>query len=217
MEIGLDDRRIRYLSDKDKRLAKLIHTIGPIKVSEHNDDFAFIVCEIIGQMLSNKVADVMIDRLAEQCNGNITIESVKNVGTDGLKAIGLSSAKVSYIKNVLVAVETGELDFDDLRDKDDDVVVKKLKRIKGIGNWTAKMYLLFVLRRDNVLPYEDGAFIQGYRWLYNTTDLSVESVKKRCKKWEPYSSLAARYMYKAVDYGLTKYPFHLYKDLEGIR
>ena len=217
MEIGLDDRRIRYLSDKDKRLAKLIHTIGPIKVSEHNDDFAFIVCEIIGQMLSNKVADVMIDRLAEQCNGIITIESVKNAGADGLKAIGLSSAKVSYIKNVLVAVETGELDFDDLRDKDDDVVVKKLKRIKGIGNWTAKMYLLFVLRRDNVLPYEDGAFIQGYRWLYNTTDLSVESVKKRCKKWEPYSSLAARYMYKAVDYGLTKYPFHLYKDLEGIR
>ena len=217
MEIGLDDRRIRYLSDKDKRLAKLIHTIGPIKVSEHNDDFAFIVCEIIGQLLSNKVADVMIDRLAEQCNGIITIESVKNAGADGLKAIGLSSAKVSYIKNVLVAVETGELDFDDLRDKDDDVVVKKLKRIKGIGNWTAKMYLLFVLRRDNVLPYEDGAFIQGYRWLYNTTDLSVESVKKRCKKWEPYSSLAARYMYKAVDYGLTKYPFHLYKDLEGIR
>ena len=105
----------------------------------------------------------------------------------------------------------------DERKKDDDVVVKKLKRIKGIGNWTAKMYLLFVLRRDNVLPYEDGAFIQGYRWLYNTTDLSVESVKKRCKKWEPYSSLAARYMYKAVDYGLTKYPFHLYKDLEGIR
>ena len=61
MEINLDDRRIRYLYDKDKCLTKLIRTIGPIKVSEHNDDFAFIVCEIIGQMLSNKVADVMID------------------------------------------------------------------------------------------------------------------------------------------------------------
>lgn len=149
MEISLDDRRIRYLSDKDKRLAKLIQAIGPIKVSEHNDDFAFIVCEIIGQMLSNKVADVMINRLEEQCEGSINIDSVRDVGTDGLKAIGLSSAKVSYIQNVLVAVETGELDFDNLRDKDDDAVVKKLKKIKGIGNWTAKMYLLFVLRRDN--------------------------------------------------------------------
>lgn len=217
MEINLDDRRIRYLSDRDKRLAKLIRTIGSIKVSEHNDDFAFIVCEIIGQMLSNKVADMMIDRLATQCDGHITVEAVKNVGTEGLKSIGLSSAKVSYIQNIIAAVEMGELDFDILRDKDDDIVMKELKTIKGIGSWTAKMYLLFVLKRDNVLPYEDGAFLQGYKWLYNTTDLSKESIIKRCKKWEPYSSIAARYMYKAVDYGLTKYPFHLYKDLEGIR
>lgn len=217
MKINLNDRRIRYLSNKDKHLAKLIQTIGPIEISEHNDDFAFIVCEIIGQMLSIKVADVMIAKLVEQCGGNITIESVRSVGTEGLKAIGLSSAKVSYIHNVLVAAETGELDFDNLRDKDDDDVIKILKSIRGIGNWTAKMYLMFVLRRDNVLPYEDGAFLQGYRWLYNTTDLSETSVKKRCKKWEPYSSLAARYLYKAVDYGLTKHPFHLYKDLEGIR
>ena len=96
MEINLDDRRVRYLSDRDKRLAKLIHTIGPIKVSEHNDDFAFIVCEIIGQMLSNKVADVMVDRLVTQCDGHITIGAVKNVGIEGLRAIGLSAAKVSY-------------------------------------------------------------------------------------------------------------------------
>lgn len=217
MEISLDDRRIRYLSDKDKRLAKLIRAIGPIKVSEHNDDFAFIVCEIIGQMLSNKVADVMIDRLAMQCGGNITVEAVRNVGTEGLKSIGLSSAKVSYIQNIIVAVETGKLNFDILRDKDDDDIVRDLKTIKGIGNWTAKMYLLFVLKRDNVLPYEDGAFLQGYKWLYNTTDVSKEPIIKRCKKREPYSSIAAMYMYRAVDYGLTKYPFHLYKDLEGIR
>ena len=217
MEINLDDKRIKYLSDKDKRLAKLIHTIGPLKVTEHNDDFAFIVCEIIGQMLSNKVADVMIDRLVMKCGGHITVETVKNIGFDGLKAVGISAAKAAYIQNVLTEVESGELVFEDLRCMDDSDIIKKLKKIKGIGNWTAKMYLLFVLGRDNVLPYEDGAILQGFKWLYNTTDLSEESIKKRCKKWEPYSSIGARYMYKAVDYGLTEYPFHLYKDLVGIR
>lgn len=217
MEIKLDDTRIRYLSDKDKRLAKVIEAIGSINVSEYDDDFSFIVCEIIGQMLSNKVADVMIERLSQRCDAFITLEAVKAVGAEGLKDIGLSSAKVSYIQNLIDAVESGELDFNELRDKDDNTVIKELKKIRGIGNWTAKMYLLFVLKRENILPYEDGAFLQGYKWLYKTTDLSETSIKKRCKKWEPYSSLAARYMYKAVDCGLTKYPFHLYKELEGIR
>lgn len=217
MEIMLDDKRIIYLSNRDKRLAKVIQAIGSIKVSEHNDEFSFIVCEIIGQMLSNKVADVMIDRLSKQCGGFITMETIKDVGADGLKGIGLSSAKVSYIHNMIGAIELGELNFDDLREKDDETIIKELKKIKGIGNWTAKMYLLFVLQRENILPYEDGAFLQGYKWLYKTGDVSKDSILRRCKKWEPYSSLAARYMYKAVDFGLTKYPFHLYKDLEGIR
>lgn len=217
MEIMLDDKRIIYLSNRDKRLAKVIQAIGPIKVSEHNDEFSFIVCEIIGQMLSNKVADVMIDRLSRQCGGLIIMETIKDVGADGLKSIGLSSAKVSYIQNMIGAIELGELNFDDLREKDDETIIKELKKIKGIGNWTAKMYLLFVLRRENILPYEDGAFLQGYKWLYKTGDVSKDSILRRCNKWEPYSSLAARYMYKAVDFGLTKYPFHLYKDLEGIR
>lgn len=217
MEILLDDSRIIYLSKRDKRLAKLINSIGSITITEHNDDFAFIVCEVIGQMLSNKVADVMIERLLEQCGGSITIESIKSVGVSGLKVVGLSSAKVSYIQNIIEAIESGNLNFEILREKGDEAVIKDLKKIKGIGNWTAKMYLLFVLGRENVLPYEDGAFLQGFKWLYKTDDLSKESIEKRCKKWKPYSSLAARYMYRAVDYGLTRYPFHLYKDLEGIR
>lgn len=157
----------------------------------------------------------MIDRLAEMCDGIISIKTVGKLNAAELKSIGISSAKVLYITSLLKAVESGDLVLDEMAEKDDVEVIKELKKIKGIGNWTAKMFLLFVLGRQNVLPYEDGAFLQGYKWLYKTEDISADAVKKRCKRWEPYSSIAARYMYKAVDYGFIKKPFHLYKELEG--
>lgn len=93
----------------------------------------------------------------------------------------------------------------------DQEIIRELTSIKGIGIWTAKMYLIFVLDRPNVLPYEDGAFLQAYRWAYKTDNLSPDAIKKKCKKWSPYSSIAARYLYRALDTGLTKDEFHLHK------
>lgn len=90
-------------------------------------------------------------------------------------------------------------------------VIKQLTPIKGIGQWTAKMYLIFVLNREDILPIEDVAFLQSYKWLYKTNDVSKESIQKKCRKWKPYSSIAARYMYRALDIGLIKEEFHLYK------
>ena len=94
---------------------------------------------------------------------------------------------------------------------DDKQAIKELTKISGVGNWTAKMFLIFVLNRSDILPYEDVAFLQGYGWLYKTNDFSKASVEKKCKKWKPYSSIAARYMYKALDGGHTKEEFHLFK------
>ena len=105
----------------------------------------------------------------------------------------------------------GDLVLEDLPDMSDTEVYKKLTKIRGIGSWTAKMYLLFVLDRQDILPIEDVAFLQSYRWMYKTDDVSKESVLKKCRKWKPYSSIAARYLYRALDMGLTKEPFHLFK------
>lgn len=84
-------------------------------------------------------------------------------------------------------------------------LVSELVALRGIGNWTAKMYLLFVLNRTDILPYEDGAFLQAYRWLYQTQDTRPVSIKNHCKVWKPYESIAARYMYRLVDNCYTKY------------
>lgn len=93
----------------------------------------------------------------------------------------------------------------------DDEVINSLTQLHGIGHWTAKMFLIFVLDRPDVLPAEDGAFLQTYRWVYKTDDCNKDSVCKRCQKWKPYSSIASRFFYRALDAGMTKEEFHLFK------
>lgn len=101
---------------------------------------------------------------------------------------------------------SNSFDFSSLTDLSDEEAFRQLTSIKGIGHWTAKMYLLFFLKREDILPYEDVAFIQAYKWLYSARVTKRESVIRRCRKWKPYSSLAARYLYRALDDGLTKIP-----------
>lgn len=211
--ISQKDEAVLHLMNKDKRLAKLISYIGDIECNVHSDSYAFIISEIVGQMLSNKVAKVINSRLLDLCDGTISIDKVSRLSFDQLKTIGLSKAKCEYIIEFSKAVNEGTLNLSGLHLLPDDKVIYELTRIRGIGTWTAKMYLLFVLQRSDVLPIEDVAFLQGYKWLYSTDDVSKDSVIKKCKKWKPYSSIAARYLYRAVDTGLIKSQFHLYKDI----
>ena len=90
-------------------------------------------------------------------------------------------------------------------------IERDLQKIKGIGKWSSKMYLIFVLGKNDILPYEDMAFIQAYSWLYNTNKTDKKSIINKCKKWGKYSSVASRYLYKALDLGYTKNKFSEYK------
>lgn len=101
--------------------------------------------------------------------------------------------------------------FYSLKEMNNSDVFKYLTSFKEIGKWTANMYLIFVLNRMDILPTNDAAFLQSYEWLYKTNDRSDISIHNKCKKWKPYSSIASRYLYRALDSGLTKEEFHLYK------
>lgn len=204
---------IQYLCSKDKRLAKVISMVGTITYKPYVDSYAFLVSQIIGQMLSNKVADVIYSRLLGLCNGEINPRSVSSLTDDEIKSIGTASAKVRYIRALTVAVESGEIEFNKFPSMTDKEVIKQLTAIHGIGQWSAKMYLIFVLNRPDVLPYEDVAFLQGYAWVYKTSDFSKVGIEKKSKKWKPYRSIAARYLYRALDMGLTKSEFHLFKEV----
>lgn len=204
---------VLYLCKKDKRLAKVISIVGPLNCQLSQRPYRFLIETIIGQMLSNKVADILCARLDTLCNGLITPKHIDGLTDDAILSIGISKSKLSYIRALTDDVKNGRLNLSALADMDDKDVIQKLTSVKGIGNWTAKMYLIFVLGREDVLPYEDMAFLQSYGWLYKTKDYSAASVAAKCKKWKPYASVAARFLYRALDIGLTKKPFHLYKDL----
>lgn len=206
-----DTSSVKYLCQKDKRLAKIISMVGPITYSTHEDPYVFVIHEIIEQMLSVKVANIIYNRLVDLCDGNICVESISKLTDCEIKSIGTATSKVHFIRSITDVITRDPMFFERLEELPDEDVFKALIAIKGIGPWTAKMYLMFVLNRQNILPYEDVAFLQAYAWAYKTTDFSPDAVRKKCKKWQPYSSIAARYMYRALDSGLTKEEFHLFK------
>ena len=209
--LSKDSPSIKYLCKKDKRLAKVIDLVGPLSYTIYDDAYAFLIHEIIEQMLSVKAGAKIYERLMHLCNGNISPEKINSLTNEQIKNIGTSNSKVSYIRSITDEVISGNFIFDELTNLPDKNVYDKLLSLYGVGSWTAKMYLIFVLDRQDILPYEDVAFLQSYEWLYKTKDRSKESVIKKCQKWKPYSSIAARYLYKALDSGLTKENFHLFK------
>lgn len=202
---------VQFLCRKDKRLAKLIDMVGEIEFRTQSDCFARLVRSVINQMLSNKAAHVIGSRVADLCDGAITPENLLKLDREQLRKAGLSYTKADNILGIAKAATDGSLDFSNFPYMTDEEVMKELMRLRGIGAWSAKMYLIFTLNRMDVLPYEDMAFLQTYAWLYKTKDLQPPSIIKRCKKWKPYSSIAARYFYYALDMGLTKKEFHLFK------
>lgn len=204
-----DNPTVSFLCNRDSRLSKVISQIGTIKYTPHSDAYRFMLHEIIEQMLSVKAGTHIFNRLCELCNDDTSPSSISMLTDEQIRAIGTSGSKVRCIREFTNAILVGDLILDDFNNQSDEVVMSTLTSIYGIGNWTAKMYLIFVLDRQDILPYEDGAFIQSYKWLYATNDSSMQSIKEKCKMWKPYSSIASRYMYRALDTGLTKKEFHM--------
>ena len=210
--LDLSSPAIKHLCNRDKRMQKIISMVGSITYTVHTDGYSFLIHEIIEQMLSIKAGEKIYSRLVKLCDGKITPDRIYSLSFDEIKGTGTAAAKVQYIKNLTEKILSKELVLSELDTLSDSAVIEVLTSIRGIGAWTAKMYLIFVLDRPDVLPYEDGAFLQSYKWAYKTNDLSHTAIKKKCHKWHPYSSIAARYMYRALDIGLTKKEFHLFKE-----
>lgn len=202
---------IVHLCKKDKRLSKLISMVGPLCYEIYEDPYDFVVHEIIEQMLSVKVGKVIYRRLVELCGGHLSPEAVQKLSEEEIRSIGTSKTKAACILAFTEEVLAGRIDFQKFPSMSDEEVFKTLTSVKGIGKWTANMVLLFVLDRKNILPTNDASFVQAYKWLYKKEKVTEKEIKEKCKKWSPYASVAARYLYIALDSGLTKEEFHLRK------
>ena len=154
-----ESESIQYLCKKDKRLAKVISMVGDISYQPHDEDpYSFIVHEIIEQMLSIKAGAKIYGRLEEMCGGKVTPETINVLSEEEIRTTGTSSSKARYIKGITDEVLAGRLVFEVIAKMSDEQAYKKLLALKGIGSWTVKMYLIFVLDRQDILPIEDVAF-----------------------------------------------------------
>lgn len=192
------------LKISDEKLKLVIDAIGSLHVTQHPDPFIFLVQTIIGQMLSSKVKHTIYGRLQVLCNNQIDPHTIDSIDVQELRNIGMSTAKASCIKNLAQSIISGDLVFEEINILPKENCMEELKKIKGLGNWSAKMYLIFFLQKEDVLPYEDGAFLQSFKWLYKIEKPTIDQIKSIASKWHPYESIAARYLYVALDSGLTK-------------
>lgn len=203
---SLDSIEIKHLMNSDIRLNKLISYIGPLSIKKIDNPYHFLVSQIIGQMLSKKAAESIYNRLTNICGEDINPQIIISHKNEIIE-IGLSKSKYSYIIELSNYIISHPAFLKGLETKSDEQVISELTSIKGIGIWTAKMYLIFYLNRLDILPLEDSAFLQGLKWIA-PQDLSASNdIIIYTAKWKPYTSIAARYLYKAVDLNYTKKDF----------
>ena len=195
---------MKHLLRVDEKFKFVYSLIGNLEYSLYEDRYRFLVDTIIGQMLSNKVADVFSKRLEILCGGDIIPSRLQKISEEEMRSIGLSRVKAGYIKNLTEKILSGSFDPYSFDQYADDEIIRQITSEKGFGNWSAKMFLIFVLNRPDVLPFEDGAFLQSYKWLYSDDNTTQDRIIKNCSAWRPYSSIAARYLYRILDQGYTK-------------
>ena len=163
--------------------------------------FVSLCSEIIGQQLSGKVADVLFDRFEKLFpKRTVTPKRVLATSEAALRATGMSWSKARFIRDLAGHVLTKSLQLDQLAQLPDQEVIKELVRVKGIGPWTAEMFLMFTLGREDVFSYGDLGLRKAIKKLYGfKKDPTVRQMEKIVNKWKPYRTYAARILWKSLE------------------
>ena len=190
------DKAVTDLSKNDNIIAKIITDYPRERMEMKNDTLHTLVRSVVGQQISVKAADAIWNRLDEACNNSITEDNLLKLSIEDMRKTGLSNTKSNYIMNIVNA-NLSELDWEDMSDEE---VSNELCKIKGIGPWTADMFLIFRLGRTNVLPLGDIGLVNAINLYYNNKEkLSKEELMKFKEKWSPWCSIATWYMWRSLD------------------
>ncbi|QRV16128.1 DNA-3-methyladenine glycosylase 2 family protein [Haloterrigena salifodinae] len=179
----------------DPVMAELIERHDPYVEPDWNE-FERLCISIINQQLSTASATAVRERVFELLRDEVTPETVLEAEDEALRAAGLSESKVEYIRNAARAFRENDYTRAGLDDYSNDEVMDLLTEIKGVGEWTARMYLLFVLQREDVLPLGDLAIRRAIEDLYGDgDDMSRAEMREIAERWRPYRSAATRYLW----------------------
>ena len=191
---------VRHLKKADPILCAIIERIGPYRIEYDEPRFHSLAEAIVYQQLNGRAAFTIFKRLTDLAGDPLTPEGILKLTEAQMRGVGLSKQKLSYLRDLAEKAHSGQVDFARLPDLPDDEVIKQLTQIKGIGVWTAHMFLMFALRRPNVLPTGDYGVQMAIRKHYRKRKLpKPKDMEKIAKSWEPYRSVACWYLWKSMD------------------
>ena len=193
-------KAIDHLRQADPVLAAIIERVGDYRIQFRDPDFQTLVRSIVYQQLSGRVALTIFTRLQTAAGGAITPASILALTPEQMRALGLSGQKIAYIRDLAEKTAAGHVDFGALPKMTDERVIEHLTQVKGIGVWTAHMFLIFALRRPNVLPTGDLGVRSAMKRAYRMRALpKPERMEKIAKRWHPYCSIASWYLWRSLD------------------
>ena len=192
---------LAYLSEIDPVMQTTIELVGPCTLQPDPDIFNALVDAIISQQISVKAADAIMARVRSALpEGKVTPENLLSLDFDRLRALGLSTAKARYIHNLVEHVYSGQLQLELLSELDDEEIIRQLTAVKGIGRWTAEMFLIFNLSRPDVLPLDDLGLIRAISINYFSGEPVTRSeAREVAANWEPWRTVATWYMWRSLD------------------
>jgi DNA-3-methyladenine glycosylase II len=193
-------KAINHLKRSDPILSAIIERVGPCRMEFGPPEFHSLAEAIVYQQLNGKAAVTIFKRFAALAGEPLVPEGILKLTDAQLRSVGLSKQKSSYLKDMARRAARGELDFSRLPEMTDDEVIKHLTQVKGVGVWTAHMFLMFTLRRPNVLPTGDYGIQMAIKKHYKKRKMpKPEMMAKIAKSWEPYRSVACWYLWRSLD------------------
>ena len=188
-----------HLMHHDRVMNKLIPQFPDACLSSRGDAFTTLARSVVGQQISVKAAQAVWDRF-EQLLPTVAPAQILRLKVDDMRAAGLSARKVEYLVDLALHFDNGMLRPDDWHGMDDEAIIKQLVAIRGIGRWTAEMFLIFYLMRPNVLPLDDVGLIRGISQSYFSGDpVSRSDAREVAAAWAPFCSVATWYIWRSLD------------------
>jgi DNA-3-methyladenine glycosylase II len=193
-------KAMNHLKKSDPVLRAIIERVGPCRMEFGPAEFCSLAEAIVYQQLNGKAAVTIWNRFAALAGEPVTPDGILKLSNEQLRAVGLSKQKSAYLKDLAAKTAAGLLDFSRLPDLPDEEVIEHLTQVKGIGVWTAHMFLIFSLRRPNVLPTGDYGVQMAVKKHYKKRKLpKPKDMEKIARAWEPYRSIACWYMWRSLD------------------
>jgi DNA-3-methyladenine glycosylase II len=194
-------KALLHLKKSDPVMGAIIERVGPYKIEYREPVFQTLVRSIVYQQLNGKAALTIFNRLAAAAKADpLTPDSILKLRPAKMRTLGLSKQKMTYIRELARLTRKGEVAFERLPELENDVIVEQLTRVKGVGVWTVHMFLMFALRRHDVLPTGDLGIRMAMKKAYGLAELPKPAeMEKIAAAWRPWSSVACWYLWRSLD------------------